>query len=208
MSIRHHQPFTLTISGRNTTHLEAGVQNQHKQAFIPKSNGLCNGIRGAWSPLLIVRKVISGQMGKIKMNNSNYSGDDLSLVDKIMESVIKRANSWFPLKQSLPPGLESDVDSQSHQLSGPTRTLLFEGGSEEITRNHIILPTTNWHLPSPSTRIKSWAHAADLQHPLNRVQGRDQEWCLCTLEKTVRTGLQILRYFQKILSPILASPHI
>jgi len=94
-------------------------------------------------------------MGKTKMNNSNYRGDDLSLVDKTMESVIKRTSSWFPLKQSLPSGLESDVHNQSHQLSGPATTLLFEGGSEEITRNHIILPTTNWHLPSPSTRIKS-----------------------------------------------------
>ena len=120
-------------------------------------------------------------MGKIKMNSSNYSGDDLSLVDKTMESVIKRTSSWFPLKQSTPPGLESDVDSQSHQLSGPTWTLLFEGGSEKITRNHIILPTTNWHLSSPSTRIKSWAHSVDLQHPLNWVQGRDQEWgTLCS----------------------------
>ena len=38
------------------------------------------------------------------------------------------------------------------------------------------LPTENWHLPSISVRIKSWATAAaDLQHPLKGVQGGDQE---------------------------------
>ena len=38
------------------------------------------------------------------------------------------------------------------------------------------MPTTNWHLPSASTRIESRAAAAaDLQHPLRGVQGGGQE---------------------------------
>lgn len=45
------------------------------------------------------------------MNHSNYSGGDLSLVAKKVESVIEKDN---PLM-----GLDSDVDSQSHQLPGP-----------------------------------------------------------------------------------------
>ena len=40
-----------------------------------------------------------------------------------------------------------------------------------------LLPTTSWHLPSASTRIKSRvATASDLQHPLEGVQGGGQEW--------------------------------
>ena len=40
-----------------------------------------------------------------------------------------------------------------------------------------LLLTTSWHLPSASTRIKSWAAtASDLQHPQEGVQGGGQEW--------------------------------
>lgn len=60
---------------------------------------------------LTVRRVTSLQIEKIKMNHSNYSGGDLSLVAKKVESVIEKDN---PLM-----GLDSDVDSQSHQLPGP-----------------------------------------------------------------------------------------
>ena len=52
------------------------------------------------------------------------------------------------------------------------------------------MPTKGWHLPSTSTRIKSWAvPAADLQYPVKGIQYRDQ--ALCALGKTGRIGLQI-----------------
>ena len=39
-----------------------------------------------------------------------------------------------------------------------------------------VMSTTNWHLPSTSTRIKSCAAvAAGFQHPLKGVQGGEQE---------------------------------
>ena len=51
-------------------------------------------------------------------------------------------------------------------------------------RIKLILSTTNWHLPSTSSRIKSGAAtAADLQHPLKGVQGGDQEWDTVLWEK-------------------------
>ena len=60
--------------------------------------------------------------------------------------------------------------------------------------------TTNWHVPSTSTRIKSWAAAAaDFQHPLKRAQAENRYDPLCVLGKTGRTGLQIVRYLQRIL---------
>ena len=60
------------------------------------------------------------------------------------------------------------------------------------------LPTKTWHLPSTSTRIKLWAAvAADLQFPLKGVPRIKSTYeALCALEKTGRTGLQIIRYFQ------------
>ena len=54
------------------------------------------------------------------------------------------------------------------------------------------LSTTNWHLPSTSTRTKSCAVAAtDLQHSLKGVQGGEQKWGRLCFEKTGRTGLPI-----------------
>ena len=61
-----------------------------------------------------------------------------------------------------------------------------------------ILSPTNWHLPSAFTRIKSCAAAAtNLQHPLKGVQVEIRNEVLCALGKTVRTGLQRVRYFQE-----------
>ena len=41
----------------------------------------------------------------------------------------------------------------------------------------MLLSTTNWHMPSTSTRIKLHATAAaDLQYPLKGVQGGEQKW--------------------------------
>ena len=40
-----------------------------------------------------------------------------------------------------------------------------------------FLSDTNWHVASTSTRIKPCAATAtDFQHPLRRVQGREQKW--------------------------------
>ena len=61
---------------------------------------------------------------------------------------------------------------------GPQDFLVIERGIK------LILSTTNWHLPSTSSRIKSGAAtAADLQHPLKGVQGGDQEWDTVLWEK-------------------------
>ena len=39
-----------------------------------------------------------------------------------------------------------------------------------------LVSTTNWHLPSTSTRINSYAAAAaNLQHSMKGIQGRDQK---------------------------------
>ena len=63
------------------------------------------------------------------------------------------------------------------------------------------MPTKKCHWPSSSTRIESLATAvADLQHVLKGVQGGDLEWGSLCSGKTGRTGLQIVRYFQKKLS--------
>ena len=41
----------------------------------------------------------------------------------------------------------------------------------------LLMSTTNWHLPSTSTGVKSRdAAAADLQHPMKGAQGGDQKW--------------------------------
>ena len=62
------------------------------------------------------------------------------------------------------------------------------------------MPTTNWHLPSTSTRIKSWAAAAaDRQHARKEFRVEIRNEALGALGKTGKTGLQIVRYFQKIL---------
>ena len=40
----------------------------------------------------------------------------------------------------------------------------------------MVVSTTNWHLPTTPTRIKSCAAAAaDFQHPLKGVQGGEQK---------------------------------
>ena len=40
----------------------------------------------------------------------------------------------------------------------------------------LLMSTTNWHLPSPSTGVKSCdAAAADLQHPMKEARGGDQK---------------------------------
>ena len=65
--------------------------------------------------------------------------------------------------------------------------------------------TGDGHLPSASTKIESWATAAaDPRHLLPGAQGGDQEWGALCSGKTSRTGLQIVRYFQKILWDPLA----
>ena len=58
------------------------------------------------------------------------------------------------------------------------------------------LQTATCHLPL--REIKFWAAAAaDLQYPLKRVQGGEQERSTLCSGKTGRTGLQKVRYFQK-----------
>ena len=49
-------------------------------------------------------------------------------------------------------------------------------------KKSIIVSSTNWHLPSISTRIKSYAAAAaDFQHLLKGIQGVEQKWgTLCS----------------------------
>ena len=67
------------------------------------------------------------------------------------------------------------------------------------------MATANCHLPSTSTRIKSYiAAAADLCHPLKGVQGGDQKygtlgWVRVGGKGAVRAGLQIVRYFQELI---------
>ena len=75
--------------------------------------------------------------------------------------------------------------------------LRFQTHNQQVSIPSV--PTKNWHLPSPSTRIKSWAAAAaDLQHPVKGVKSGGQE--LSTFwRKTGRLGLQMVRYFQEIL---------
>ena len=52
--------------------------------------------------------------------------------------------------------------------------------------------TTNWHLPSNSTMIKSCAAATTaIQHPVKGIQGGGQNETLCNWEKPGKTGLQI-----------------
>ena len=71
--------------------------------------------------------------------------------------------------------------------------------------------TRDWHLPSASTWVESWATAAaDPPHPLKGAQDGDQEWGTLCSGKTGRTGLQRVRYVQEkiFMSPILASPCI
>ena len=73
--------------------------------------------------------------------------------------------------------------------------LSFSGYRSSTYFVKCILSPTNWHLPSTSTRIKLWA--ADLQFPLKGVpRMKSTDEALCALEKTGRTGLQIIRYFQ------------
>ena len=49
-------------------------------------------------------------------------------------------------------------------------------------KERLSMSTTNWHLPYTSTRIRSSTDtAADFQHSLNGVQGREQKWgILCS----------------------------
>ena len=68
------------------------------------------------------------------------------------------------------------------------------------------MSTTNWHLPSTSTRIKSCAAAgADFQHPLKGVQSGDRNEAL----SAGSTGLQIVMTISRsdFMSLILVSPH-
>ena len=61
-----------------------------------------------------------------------------------------------------------------------------------ILRMAFSLSTTNWHLPSTSTRIKSCAAAAtDLQYPWKEFKVESRNEALCAWEKIGRTGLQI-----------------
>ena len=73
------------------------------------------------------------------------------------------------------------------------------------------LSPTNWHLPSTSTRIKSWATSTtDLQHPLKGVPGGDQEWgILCSGRNCQNrsTDSKIVSG-EWCVSPVLVSPHI
>ena len=70
-------------------------------------------------------------------------------------------------------------------------TLLSPTKAEIIVNWSLALAI--YHLP-----LESWATAAaDPQHSLKRAQGNDQKWGTLCSEKTGRTGLQIVRYFQK-----------
>ena len=71
-------------------------------------------------------------------------------------------------------------------LNDEGRTLLKK------QKERLIMSTTNWHLPSTSTRIKSYAGiAADFQQPLKGVRVKCRNEAFCALGKTGRTGLQI-----------------
>ena len=73
-----------------------------------------------------------------------------------------------------------------------------------------ILSTTNWHLPSTSTRSKLCAAAtADFQHPLKGVQGGELRHAVLR-EKLPKQVFKQIFYEPIILfcEPILISPHI
>ena len=76
------------------------------------------------------------------------------------------------------------------------KIIVFVGRKEIFTfpfdkkRILMVLPATNWHLPSTSTSIKSCA-TADFQHPLKGNQGGEQKWGSLCPGKTGRTGLQV-----------------
>ena len=65
--------------------------------------------------------------------------------------------------------------------------------------------TTNGHLPSNSTMIKSCCHCC-FSTPVKGIQGGGQNETLCALEKAGKTGLQIDISGADFMSPILVSP--
>ena len=83
-----------------------------------------------------------------------------------------------------------------------------KGGGAKVLSVHSC-QTTDWHLPSTSTRIiKSVAAAAaDLQCPRKGVQGRGQKWGTLSFGKTGRTGLQTDVFRSQFMSLILVPPH-
>ena len=64
---------------------------------------------------------------------------------------------------------------------------------------YMALAICTWHLPLQGFKSCT-AAAADLQHPPERNSGWSRYEALCTLGKSGRTDLQIVRYFQE---PIL-----
>ena len=85
------------------------------------------------------------------------------------------------------------------------------GGGWGSTFLVLLLPTTNGHLPSTSTRIKSWAAAAaDLQHPRKGAQDGDQEWGTLCSGKNWQNRPSDSKIFSgdDFMSPMLASPRI
>ena len=123
-----------------------------------------------------------------------------------------RGLEWLPfpsprdlLKPGVKPGSPA-LQADSLLSEPPGKSLLFANfyAKHQTTfhcfNNLMKLPTKNWYFASTSTRIKSWSTATfDLQHPLKGVNGRVQQWAVCALGKAGRIGLQIGRYFQKIL---------
>ena len=86
-----------------------------------------------------------------------------------------------------------------------TKLLLCDTGQELLewgfSRNYKTMKvemtkvpsTTNWHLPSTSTRIKSWTHCSSWSStsPWKELMVKIRNKALCALEKTARTSLQI-----------------
>ena len=130
--------------------------------------------------------------------SSKMNSELLNLMKNIssMKSSIDRAS---PLAQPLlwriwfsgsRVGLAHTFDKHSKGFLAPGE---FEG--HVLTSSAPVffpLSTTNWHLPSSSTGIKSRAaEVADLQQPLKGAQGREQKWGAMCSRKTGGTGLQI-----------------
>jgi len=87
-------------------------------------------------------------------------------------------------------------DTMNNQKKRYVRQILGESWAHELL-SMWRLPTKNFHLPFASTWTRSLAtEATDLQHIPKGAQGVDHKWDT-VLENTGRTGLQIIRYFQK-----------
>ena len=68
--------------------------------------------------------------------------------------------------------------------------------------NSHLLFLVNWHLPSASIRIKSWATAAaDLHHPLKEFRVEVRSEALCALGKLAKQVFRELDNFMRFYEP-------